>query len=443
MSSSSSPLPPSSPARNAPLPELHSPCKRQMLIVAAVALALITIVGIIWCATPLKPSFVYSNLTTFGVATGIAGLFTIVLLYKCFRKHEEAHYPIPPQTPPPSPVSDSGSEPNIDDVAPASPRIDLPRVEEPQSQAISPPFLQSSCSFPLMDSPGVEGSQPRVISPPLSPSPPPEVAQPAASAAAPVSTENSTSLSIRLRVIEIFDAALMDLQLAEFIVRKFFPENAFIELINDKDDQGTDIYTVKLKRNSGPILKETTVDNQDPDFDSVPIEGLVGKLGEVDKTASCNLSHAYVVLGSEIKVKIDDNKILFLNKRGEQKNTTNHGDAHEMNFTFYLSGKSIISGNPLARAIIGEDDYATLAPVSISYDHEHDRIDMLNITDFSTYIPTATGSFRREINKPDANLQRKATFMRTFETLKFAPCIGGNKPTSANINPSCCSYFEK
>ncbi len=78
----------------------HSPCAKSTLALITVALAAITILGIVACI--IKPSFVAANLTAFGVSTGIAGFITLVLLNKCcnwFCRKGEVQQASPALTP--------------------------------------------------------------------------------------------------------------------------------------------------------------------------------------------------------------------------------------------------------------------------------------------------------------------------------------------------------
>ncbi len=348
--------------QNYPQMQMPSLCAKRSLVIVAVALAVITVVGIIWCLTPLKPSFIAINLTACAVSTSITGLFTLFLLSKCYQWRDK-------------PVI----------------------IEEKPVEQGSP----SRAPFPLLQ---------------------PESEPEAVISETPVVIP--TSAEIKDQVISHFNRALnpQDLEehrdLAAYIVGKFFPENVFTSLT-----MSGDIYTVQLKGNNNEIPAGTLIDRQEL---LEPITGLVGKLGEIDKNANNKLSHSYVVLGKEISFKVRDNTIYFLNKDKMERNTTDHlGMAHEMNFQIFPSCDVLCSTAPallqfLAKTYLGENGHLRVAPVSISFDPETNRVEMLNIADLSVPRLIGKSKFQDEVNKPNVHFQKKETFKLTIATLSYS-----------------------
>ncbi len=407
MASSPSPVAASTPKNWV---ESFSPYAKRALVITTLVLALITYVGIILCASPIRPLFMSYNLTAFGIGTGIAGLFTLLLPagYFLSRKKEEDKQPEEPAvvqvaSPFPSPIPPQ----------PPSPVVSVPD-EEPSPVVAAPVVLEAA--IPVVEA-TIEAPPPVV----REPSPTPVINEPYEElAAAPASpSENPTSVLVRWGsngVVLLFDKALQDWFLAKGLVQQLFPKNVF-ESIEEREG----IYTIKLKGNNTIIPQGTKVDNKKI---KQPIKGLVGKFGEIHDYANRMLSDAYVVCGSEMKIRISPGEIHFLNSEGNPKTLSDHGTAHEMNYRIYFSCATILNKiKPgvkqfLAKRVLGKKDYISVAPVLMTY-YPAERIIVTRcISDFQTRIPGVTPTFQRMLS---AVTQSRGGFLTAFASLKFEP----------------------
>ncbi len=225
--------------------------------------------------------------------------------------------------------------------------------------------------------------------------------------------------NVRAKIRHEFITALKNEDLADFMLQKFFPEGSLAEIRSLED--GSFIIHFDKEKPSGLSVPKGTIVNGKPLTQD--ITGQVGKIGTVPEGSSKKMKDAYIVLDDAVRFKLTGDQVIFLDKEGKAMTINDHGLAHTMSFTVYISTNAIRSDTTGAWIVFPAEAYISLAPISLSYDNAKQEVEMLYITNLTLRekLQSHNGVVRRRINQTSPELKQLKAFKGGFDTLSFAP----------------------